>query len=988
MVANRASRVAKTLVTMVTLCACLCVFRGVAAASGPWWNAAWRYRVPVVAGSAAYDRVDKPAEFSVNFTQLLSALGQAGSLDLNSIRVVEVDNQQQVIDTAVAYQFDQDPGFDPVSNAAGKLVVIMSGSTPANTSRYYHAYFEVVGRSIPPQQVASLVVLTDNVTDKGQSSVRVAISGSTLFYHKEGGGFSTWLDANGNDWIGYSTATGAAGDFRGIPNAAYPESYFHPGRTSASTSVVSQGPVKAKIHTVTNDGKWECTWEFYPRYARMQMTKIDHPYWLLYEGTPGGTLEPSVDFMYTSDGTKTFLSDSWTADIPGNEWAYFSDPNVGGSGRSLYLALDEQNTNTDSYFLLGTPPDAMTVFGFGRDGTTPYQTSTTDHLTIGIFDGTDFTQSGRVIMGANQPIDVSVGTPEQQVVLAAPVLTSPANGASGQPTSLTFSWNASSGATSYHLQVATDPAFATGVAVNDSTIADVSRGVSGLAPNTMYYWRVRAKSAGGSSPFSSNWSFSTGLAVPTLVSPANGATNQSTTLSLVWRSVGGATSYRLQVAANSGFTGGFILDDSTIVDTTKIVTNLSGGTQYYWRVNAKSGAGAGGFSPAWSFTTTVPVPLLLFPANNAVAQPTSLGFVWTSVPGAVSYRLQVATDPNFAGGVFLDDANVTDTSRVVSGLAGSTSYYWRVNARIGGSSGAFSAVWLFTTSSASLTLLEPANGALKLPVVLTFRWASVAGATTYHLQLGTDSTLATALLKDDSSLVDTQRVVAGLQRKTKYFWHVAAKVGGVASGFSPTWGFVTIGDLPTQVALVSPGDGANVGSDTVLFVWQRSQPAVTRYWLEIAIDSLFNFHTIDSSITDTAKSVVVVHSATPTYWWRVQAANSEGWGPLSEQRQFKIVPVSVAEQKRDLPKDFGLTRNYPNPFNPSTQIEFTLASESHVKLEVFNLLGQQVALLVDDVRPVGRYTVRFDAAGLPSGIYICRLNTHGSYFTLKMVLMK
>ena len=111
-----------------------------------------------------------------------------------------------------------------------------------------------------------------------------------------------------------------------IPNAIFPESKFHPGALDAVSTLQSKGPLKVTIRTVTGDGKWECLWEFYPRYATMTMVKNDHGYWFLYEGTPGGTLETGVDFMYRSDGTKNFLYDQWASDIAGMSGSISATP--------------------------------------------------------------------------------------------------------------------------------------------------------------------------------------------------------------------------------------------------------------------------------------------------------------------------------------------------------------------------------------------------------------------------------------------------------------------------------------------------------------------------------------------------------------------------------------------------------------------------------------------------------------------------------------
>jgi hypothetical protein len=93
-----------------------------------------------------------------------------------------------------------------------------------------------------------------------------------------------------------------------------------------------------------------------------------------------------------------------------------------------------------------------------------------------------------------------------------------------------------------------------------------------------------------------------------------------------------------------------------------------------------------------------------------------------------------------------------------------------------------------------------------------------------------------------------------------------------------------------------------------------------------------------------------------------------------------------------VPGAFMLEQNYPNPFNPSTSFEFRVSSFGFVSLKVFDILGREIARLVNEMRPAGVYTVRWDASSLPSGVYFARLNqsAEGSIQsdTRKIVLSK
>ena len=85
---------------------------------------------------------------------------------------------------------------------------------------------------------------------------------------------------------------------------------------------------------------------------------------------------------------------------------------------------------------------------------------------------------------------------------------------------------------------------------------------------------------------------------------------------------------------------------------------------------------------------------------------------------------------------------------------------------------------------------------------------------------------------------------------------------------------------------------------------------------------------------------------------------------------------------------FQIKQNYPNPFNPSTKIRFAVPENKFVNLSVYNLLGENVVELVNEVKDAGEYEVNFNAANLPSGIYIAKINAGTYSQSIKMTLLK
>jgi hypothetical protein len=98
--------------------------------------------------------------------------------------------------------------------------------------------------------------------------------------------------------------------------------------------------------------------------------------------------------------------------------------------------------------------------------------------------------------------------------------------------------------------------------------------------------------------------------------------------------------------------------------------------------------------------------------------------------------------------------------------------------------------------------------------------------------------------------------------------------------------------------------------------------------------------------------------------------------------------TGVNDLPNGLPKAFRLEQNYPNPFNPTTNIVYDVPAQSHVTMTVFDLLGREVAVVIDQVQPAGRYKAVFDASALTSGVYFYRLTAGDFVQTRKLLLLK
>jgi N-acetylmuramoyl-L-alanine amidase len=109
---------------------------------------------------------------------------------------------------------------------------------------------------------------------------------------------------------------------------------------------------------------------------------------------------------------------------------------------------------------------------------------------------------------------------------------------------------------------------------------------------------------------------------------------------------------------------------------------------------------------------------------------------------------------------------------------------------------------------------------------------------------------------------------------------------------------------------------------------------------------------------------------------------------VAQLQVAKGTATSVEQTSGAIPLECALEQNYPNPFNPSTNFEFRISNFGFVSLKIFDVLGREVATLVNDVRPAGTYKLRWDASALPSGVYFYQLRTSQFVQTKKLVLTK
>ena len=191
----------------------------------------------------------------------------------------------------------------------------------------------------------------------------------------------------------------------------------------------------------------------------------------------------------------------------------------------------------------------------------------------------------------------------------------------------------------------------------------------------------------------------------------------------------------------------------------------------------------------------------------------------------------------------------------------------------------------------------------------------------------------------------------------------------------------------TRVMLESPENHSDDVSQSPEFSWRAIEGAAY-YEFQLSTDPELNDF-IANNMYNNNEPVVLPDELEPgtTYYWRVRGSIDGEWGDWSRTWTFTTEFLSNVENP-DVITEYKLYSNYPNPFNPTTLIEYALPEAEMVRLEVFNTMGQRIAVLVNEQQSSGRHTVTFDASNLSSGLYIYRMQAGNFVQTRKMILVK
>ncbi len=391
-----------------------------------------------------------------------------------------------------------------------------------------------------------------------------------------------------------------------------------------------------------------------------------------------------------------------------------------------------------------------------------------------------------------------------------------------------------------------------------------------------------------------------------------------------------------------------------------------GARVFYYRADRFQGSapdiGSHEFSSGPIISEPPSAPTLVSPDDGGTAPSNSACLAWSPAPGASSYRIQLSSDQQFAS-TSVDQASLVATSYTARNLDVGTAYYWRVAACNKGGDSPWSAKRSFTAGEeqpvdSNLIANASFNGGISPWCFYTSGIGSAQPGSP-----GFDDNHA-ANLQISQSGSNTQFYQYDISLKRDAIYHLS---------------FAAYSSASRSVDVVIQKHGA----------------PFTNYGLSEHFDLTDSWALYSKEFAMTTPADVS-DGRLMFEFGEMATSGDQYW--IDRIVLKKVSVTTVQGSGRREPSDHALLQNYPNPFNPRTGIRFSVAPQaprdgqvpgvSEVKLTVYDMLGREVAVLVDEKKLPGSYQATFDGSGLASGLYIYRLRVGAFVESRTMLLLR
>jgi len=457
--------------------------------------------------------------------------------------------------------------------------------------------------------------------------------------------------------------------------------------------------------------------------------------------------------------------------------------------------------------------------------------------------------------------------------------------------SISVSWNSVSGATSYKVYYTTDSSSTTKIFAG--TVTETSYTHTGLQADTTYYYYIKAVNNVGESDYSSYTYAVTPSSVPSIPTGGTATALSSSSISVSWNSVSGATSYKVYYEIGSSTTKNLA---GTVSGTSYTHTGLQADTTYWYYITAVNSAGESDYSDyIYARTSTsgngggggtskpsTPTNFYVYKSSSYITS-SSIKMDWYSVTGATGYYVYRSSS---ADGTYIKVETTASTSYTDTGLSANTIYYYKVSAYNSAGESSMSSYDYATTSASSSggggTVPSAPTGVTATALSsssINVSWSQVSNATSYdvYYEIGSSTTKNFA-----GNTTSTSYTHTGLTASTTYYYYIKAKNSAGSSDYSliksvttlssSSGGGGTVPNAPTGVSATAQS------SSSILISWS-SVTGATSYNIEVRTTSTGTW----SSLT-TVSGTSYTHtglSADTQRWYRVFAVNSAGTSSAS-----------------------------------------------------------------------------------------------------------
>jgi len=461
-----------------------------------------------------------------------------------------------------------------------------------------------------------------------------------------------------------------------------------------------------------------------------------------------------------------------------------------------------------------------------------------------------------------------------------------------------------------------------------------------------------------------------------LVTPVDLATGQSINPSFTWQSITGATNYKLQVSTKMDFSALVFDNNVGNVTTYALTTALTTSTKYYWRVTADNLAGA--YSDTWSFIVgTIPMIVLgdfeagIGTFSSAITASGSTTGI--SKKSSISRVAEAAYNSNYGLKIIMQDSTSNTASwlvRILSG-GGAAANNTKITATVGNIG-----FWMKSSTAANgakvAMTLDDEDGT---KTEITKQLGVINDGQWHSYQWNIESDIA-------GSFNGGNGVINGPQFTIDAIMYYSADASPACTLFVDDVLFNKGGALPVELANFSAscmGNIVNLYWETITeknnsgFAIERKQQGGIYQSVGFVNGNGTSSEKHSYNYSDELKNE-------GTYIYRLKQIDLNGDITYSHENKVEFIKNN---------KCMELSQNYPNPFNPSTLINYQLALNNvSVKLLIYDVLGNEVITLVNDVQNAGSYSVKFNAGNFASGMYIAKLTAGGFTKTIKMNLVK